>query len=358
MLYTSEMESGSSHEDWYDHDNELGCTVCAAPSAAAVYTRWGSRTCPSDSTLMYEGFMASGHHGHHGDGYNTLCMTQHSHAPPGASTGNHDGQLLYGMEYENTGAIDKNHNGDAACAVCRHATVSSTYTEWGRYGSCSAAGHTPVYTGVIMANRYTEYKSESVCVDLERAVHAGSSTSDQNGGRLYTSELEHGSAHGGWYQHDIELGCTVCVVTSEPTSCRSCPANTYSGPNAGTCTPQAERYTAVGKGSCWDAQNNYPSYKGVEVPGTWVVGSTFAEKCYQLCISEYGTQCSGFDTRPNRQGHWADRGQCLIYTNSGNSANNVVKGTRCSLNGNQPGCDPNTSDSSGEYWPCYAVNGA
>ena len=120
-----------------------------------------------------------------------------------------NGQLLYGMEYQNTGAIDKNHDGDAACAVCRHATAVATYTEWGRYGSCSTAGHTLLYTGVVMANYYTQYKSESVCVDFERAVHAENSWSSHNGGRLYTSEMESGSSHEGWYAHDNELGCTA-----------------------------------------------------------------------------------------------------------------------------------------------------
>eukprot|EP01050_Picozoa_sp_SAG11_P038874 SAG11_NODE_16082_length_557_cov_1.006550_1_plen_44_part_01 len=37
--------------------------------------------------------------------------------PQGYSDSNNQGNLLFGTEYENTGAIDANLNGDAACAV-------------------------------------------------------------------------------------------------------------------------------------------------------------------------------------------------------------------------------------------------
>ena len=93
LLYTTEVESGSSHEGWYPHDREAGCTVCAAPTPA--YTRWGSRSCPSGSSKMYEGFMAGTHYTH-GGAANTLCLTQNSNSPPGATTENNNGNLLYG----------------------------------------------------------------------------------------------------------------------------------------------------------------------------------------------------------------------------------------------------------------------
>ncbi len=55
-------------------------------------------------------------------------MTPNVNAPPGYSDGDQNGALLYGVGYGNTGAIDKNHDGDAACSMC---TVSSgaVYTE-------------------------------------------------------------------------------------------------------------------------------------------------------------------------------------------------------------------------------------
>lgn len=230
LLYTSEVESGSAHEEWYPSNIEVGCTVCAAPTDNAIYTRWGSRTCPSGSTLMYEGFMAASHGHQHGGGYNTLCLTEHSHAPPGASTSDHNGNRLYGMEYKNTGAIDKNHDQDAACTVCRHDTATYTYTEWGRYvdglgldEGCSE-GFAKVYAGLVMSNHYGHYKSESLCVDMERSAHEGSSDGGNGGGMLYTSEVESGSSHEDWYPHNIEVGCTVCSNGVAPPSKSPTPA--------------------------------------------------------------------------------------------------------------------------------------
>jgi hypothetical protein len=60
-----------------------------------TYTRWGSRSCPSGHKLVYEGFMAGTHY-QHGGAANTLCLTQNSNSPPGATTQDNNGNLLYG----------------------------------------------------------------------------------------------------------------------------------------------------------------------------------------------------------------------------------------------------------------------
>merc|ERR1719420_1090463 len=235
LLYSTEMEGGSSYESWYPHDLEVGCSVCA--SEDPVYVRWGHRACPDDSTRLYEGFIAGAHYHHWGSGANHLCMTQHSNAPPGATTSNQNGALLYGTEYQNTGNIDKNHNGDAACAVCTFPTVS-VHTEWGRYGSCSGDLQM-LYKGVVMADWYWHKKSEFICVDEERATHAASYGGWNSGCLLYTTEMEGGSTHESWYPHDKEVGCSVCA-SEDPVYVRwghrSCPSDStrlYEGLIAG-----------------------------------------------------------------------------------------------------------------------------
>ena len=188
------------------------------------------------------------------------------------------------MEYQNTGDIDANHDGDAACAVCTLNVQADIYTEWGRYGGCSTAGHTQVYTGVIMANHYTQATGESVCVDLERASHAGSSNSDQNGGMLYTTEVQQGSAHEGWYPHDVEAGCTVCAAPTPVYSrwgSRSCPSGSskmYEGFMAGT------HYTHGGSANtlCLTQNSNSP-------PGATSQndnGNLLYGKCCAVCLAE------------------------------------------------------------------------
>jgi hypothetical protein len=194
---------------------------------------------------MYEGFIAGSHHSHHGGGYNYLCMTEHSAAPPGANTHDNNGELLYGVEYHNTGAIDKNHGHDAACAVCQHDAAPYTFTQWGRYGSCTN-GFEKVYEGLIMSDWYTHYKTESICVDMERAAHAGSSSGTQSQGILYTSEMEGGSAHEEWYPHDIELGCTVCAPASDGTiTSDMCVSGFFFDSTMGDCVSEADICAAV-----------------------------------------------------------------------------------------------------------------
>merc|ERR1711968_20017 len=77
-------------------------------------------------------------------------MHENPQQPKEYSTGNQQGNLLYGTEYENTGArsLDKNANKDAACSVCRVSSSTTVYTQWGRT-SCSN-GHVTEYSGLVM----------------------------------------------------------------------------------------------------------------------------------------------------------------------------------------------------------------
>merc|ERR1712100_224695 len=111
--------------------------------------------------------MAHEHYTHLGSGYNFLCLHPQPQKLPGNNAGNQNGALLYGVEYENTGAVDKNHDKDAACVVCEHQSSSTVYVQWGRK-SCTG-GHETVYWGLVMADPHTHQKSEYLCVDWERA---------------------------------------------------------------------------------------------------------------------------------------------------------------------------------------------
>jgi len=155
--------------------------------------------------------MASGAYNHNGSGYNELCMHPQGEKVAGASGGNQNGALLYGVEYENTGAVDKNHDKDAACVVCQHKSPERVpYVQWGRK-TCSN-GHKTEYYGVIMSDHHNHKKSEFICVDWERAFHKTNNNGNQNGGLLYTTEMEAqgGSADDLAYGQDRELSCVLC----------------------------------------------------------------------------------------------------------------------------------------------------
>merc|ERR1712139_263309 len=194
------MEGGASDERKYPSNREVACAVCSTDRA--VYTMWGKTKCPSStSNTLYEGFAASSYYTHNGGGGNYLCMHQSPQYPKGYSTGNQQGNLLYGVEYQN----QANQNRDAACAVCQHKTLTNVYVQWGRT-SCSN-GQVSEYSGMVMSTHYTQKKSSNICVDLAREGHMASSNSDQNGGMLYKTEMESGAADETLYKTNREVAC-------------------------------------------------------------------------------------------------------------------------------------------------------
>jgi hypothetical protein len=214
LLYTSEMESGSSDEKAYAPNVDLGCATCAGSPGGTIFTRWGHTDCPQGSSRLYSGFMASAHSAHDGGGANALCMHEAGEVPDGGGTSDVNGNRLYGMEYENTGAVDKSHSEDAACVVCQLDRWEAVYTQWGRSDSCSN-GHQALYSGLVMGPRYTQHKGEYLCVDFERVRHAESDSGNNDGGLLYTTEMEQGSSNEEQYPHDKEVGCSVCAAYRE-----------------------------------------------------------------------------------------------------------------------------------------------
>merc|ERR1719367_223344 len=221
-LYITEMEAGSAIESSYPVDREVGCTVCGIPAIGlrgnsyvvntkneiSVYTRWGHQSC-GNSRLIYTGFIAGSHFGASGGGANSVCLTTSgATAPSGYSDGNENGNALFGTEYENTGTLDINENGDAACAVCEYTKEHrEVYTQWGRQ-SCSN-GHDLVYKGLVMSNHHAHQRSMHLCVDWQRQVHQLSSIHNHDGNLLYTTEMER-SADEHAYARDVEVGCAVC----------------------------------------------------------------------------------------------------------------------------------------------------
>merc|ERR1711959_117752 len=209
LLYTTEVEGGSSDETQYGHDREISCAVCSPPTGSKVYTMWGKNNCRT-GTKLYQGWIGGSNAGHPGGGNNYLCMHPQPQWPPGMKTCNQNGALIYGTEYENTGAIDKNHDKDAGCVVCARKGVGSVYKQWGRT-SCTN-NHERIYWGLIMATHYSQRKSRFICVDFERAVHARSSNANNNGALLYTTEMEQGSSNKNQYGHDRKISCVVCAA--------------------------------------------------------------------------------------------------------------------------------------------------
>merc|ERR1719506_1925784 len=68
------------------------------------------------------------------------------------------------------------------------------------------------YQGYIMANHYTHFKGEFVCVDEARQYTNNSQSTNNMGNLWYTTEFERGSLPGDVFKHDHEATCAQCTV--------------------------------------------------------------------------------------------------------------------------------------------------
>ena len=219
LLYSTQIKEGSFNETSYPVNSVVACTECAATGAGGaganrtVFTRWGSGTCPDNSSLLYKGWMASVQYTMSGGGANTLCMHVDGEPWTGTVGQTRGGNFLYGMKYQDSETIDKNHNKDAGCAVCELDRWEAVYTQWGRSERCTN-GHQTLYSGFVMAGNW-QGKNEFVCVDEQRYSAPAALSSDIDGGQLYTTEMNPGSSDEDQYPPWGEVGCSVCAAISE-----------------------------------------------------------------------------------------------------------------------------------------------
>ncbi|XP_062580640.1 uncharacterized protein LOC134242556, partial [Saccostrea cucullata] len=86
-----------------------------------VYTRWGKKTCPSNTKLVYSGYTGGSHYSHNGAAVEPLCLPRDPEW--GIYRDGNEGSkaYVYGAEYETntfTGHVTSLHDHDVPCAVC------------------------------------------------------------------------------------------------------------------------------------------------------------------------------------------------------------------------------------------------
>jgi hypothetical protein len=178
------------------------------------YIRWGRVSCPSDASLIYKGYAASGHYNHKGGISSQLCLTDKpTFANGDVSDGNQNGALLYGTEYETSSyginSLKNLHNFSAPCAVClKPASISLMIP-----GTLKCpASWDKEYEGYLMGTHYTQTSShEAVCVDIEAEKVVNSSSASQDGNLWYPTEAECGALPCPPYVQNRELSCVVCT---------------------------------------------------------------------------------------------------------------------------------------------------
>ena len=228
-IYPTETECGNIPCPPYRQEREVVCSVCSSPVAnltGSVYTRWGRTSCPSGAQLLYQGYAARGHLSHSGSGANNLCLIDQP-TFRSYSDSDQNGALLYGIAYESSGVspdFNNVYHRTAPCAVCY--SPSDATLLYPARSDCPADWKIE-YTGYLMAEYYSSYKGNWVCVDEKPESRSGQA---HTAARWYMTEIECGSiwcrGQEGRYIQDRELTCSVCIP-DYPNTTYGGDSNTY-----------------------------------------------------------------------------------------------------------------------------------
>ncbi|XP_052761878.1 uncharacterized protein LOC128204504 [Mya arenaria] len=149
--------------------------------SSGIYTRWGRRSCPGTTELVYEGFAGGGKFNDKGASkYETVYATFHTNL------------------YEE----------DVPCAVCR--VVGRSVVMIPARNVCYSGWHTE-YSGYLMSSYYGhEGNKELVCMDGNPEKAEGSDSSNLNGALFYFAQAICGSLKCPPYSENKALTCVVC----------------------------------------------------------------------------------------------------------------------------------------------------
>ncbi|XP_052764833.1 short-chain collagen C4-like [Mya arenaria] len=177
--------------------------------SSSVYTRWGRRSCPGTTEMVYEGFAAGGDHNHKGASSNYICLPQD---PIYDDDGRNAASVskIYGAEYEIGSATFHTslHDEEVPCAVCH--VVGRSVVMIPARNACYSGWHTE-YSGYLMSSYHGHAgNKEIVCVDGNSEKAEGSDGGDQNGALFYFAQAVCGSLKCPPYSENKALTCVVC----------------------------------------------------------------------------------------------------------------------------------------------------
>ncbi|XP_036354439.1 short-chain collagen C4-like, partial [Octopus sinensis] len=187
------------------------------PGPGSLYTRWGRTTCPTNSSLVYDGLVGGQYYDQSGGGSNLLCLPKDpiwaNYTAKREAAGS-----IYGSEYQlqdyptnkifSFANAKSLHDHDVPCAVCLTRQPAAVMMLPAR--TKCYPGWTAEYSGYLMAGRHVHKgRLEYVCVDYApEADPAG--YKDDGGAVLYFVQSVCGSLPCPPYVKGLELTCVVC----------------------------------------------------------------------------------------------------------------------------------------------------
>ncbi|CAH1252386.1 Hypp9269 [Branchiostoma lanceolatum] len=210
------LQSGQAQDE--DEDvlqiKKRNSVLRSSGGVVSTFVHWGSKTCPGDGSLVYDGVTGGTHYSYYGGGTNLLCMPMTPIYQDAEAGSRSDRAYLYGSEYETSDfpPLSSLYNQDPPCAVClipRGTSIMLPAKE-----SCPS-GWTTEYTGYLMSAAHNNRgRNEFICVEKNAEFVPGTSAS-QDGALLYPVEgrcTNGGGIPCGPYVEGYELTCSVCSI--------------------------------------------------------------------------------------------------------------------------------------------------
>ncbi|VDI48020.1 Hypothetical predicted protein [Mytilus galloprovincialis] len=170
------------------------CSVTPSQQDVGVtYVRWGQKTCPTNSEIVYTGQAGDNQHSNKGGGSNYLCLPSD---PENGEAYSYANEGLYGAEYEihshtkPSGLPASLAEKEVQCAVCRRKGKVSVLMIPGRK-SCYK-GWKSEYSGFLMSEHKTHNNKDYICMDGE-AKPLDNRASNESGALFYPIRAKCGS---------------------------------------------------------------------------------------------------------------------------------------------------------------------
>ncbi|CAC5404811.1 unnamed protein product [Mytilus coruscus] len=176
-----------------------------------TYVRWGKKTCPANSDIVYTGQAGGNYHTNKGGGSNYLCLPSD---PENGEAFSFDNDGLYGAEYEinssskPSGLPTSLYDKEVPCSVCRRKGKVSVLMIAGRK-SCYK-GWQSEYSGFLMSEAKNHNNKDFICLDGD-AKPLDNRSSSENGVLFYPIRAKCGSLRCPPYKDNTEVLCTVCT---------------------------------------------------------------------------------------------------------------------------------------------------
>ncbi|XP_071119846.1 short-chain collagen C4-like [Mytilus edulis] len=180
-------------------------------NTGVTYVRWGKKSCPKGSEMVYTGQVGGNLYTNKGGGVNYLCLPNDPENGPHQAYSN---DQVYGSEYKlsssskPSGWSESMYKQEVPCAVCYQQRRSAVLMIPGR--KTCYKGWNSEYYGYLMSDHKIHYRQDFACVDIN-AEPLDNKNGSEEGALFYALRTKCGSLRCPPYTNEADVLCVVCT---------------------------------------------------------------------------------------------------------------------------------------------------